>query len=222
MTSVRVENPWATPGGIKTPRALSPSTSIARVARSVGDPCRRSCRTTRARPLRHRPVIRLMEVVVQAYDRAGLTVGPVGLHHLTAEREPAAAVRLDEHAPLVPVAVRFDNQYVLYGSDSVIVGTGRAYRGPGGCRAAHRRRGWAEAAEAAQAGRAFRWHGRPRRPGSGCHRPGFYGAGPAQPTRGKALAGLWLPTGPGLWRRPGATDPRQGATAPVLTCSRPN
>src|SRR3954453_79942 len=59
---------------------------------------------------RHVPVVRLVEVVVQADDGTGLAVGPVALQHLAALREPRAPVGLDETAPLVAVDIRRDDE----------------------------------------------------------------------------------------------------------------
>ncbi len=73
------------------------------VAPSVGEPSRRSWSTTRARAHRHVPVVGLVEVVVQADDRAGLAVAAVALDHLAALGEPLAPVGLDEDAALVAV-----------------------------------------------------------------------------------------------------------------------
>ena len=57
-----------------------------------------------ARPSpRHVPVVRLVEVVVEPDDRAGLLVRAVALDHLAAGREPRAAVGLDEAATFVAV-----------------------------------------------------------------------------------------------------------------------
>ncbi len=62
----------------------------------------------------HGPVVRLVQVVVQAHYGARGSIGPVGLDHFPPKREPAAPVGLDENAPFVPVAVRLHDQYVLY------------------------------------------------------------------------------------------------------------
>ena len=50
---------------------------------------------------RHVPVVGLVQVVVQADDATGLTVGAVRLDHLAPLRDPRPAVRLDEAAALV-------------------------------------------------------------------------------------------------------------------------
>ena len=47
------------------------------------------------------PVVRLVQVVMQADERAGDLLRAVGLHHLPTERQPRAPVGLDEAAAVV-------------------------------------------------------------------------------------------------------------------------
>ena len=54
----------------------------------------------------HVPVVRLVQVVVQADDRPFLLVRPVRLDHLAPLREPRPSVGLYEPAPFVAVHVR--------------------------------------------------------------------------------------------------------------------
>src|SRR5205823_11261259 len=61
--------------------------------------------------LRHVPVVRLVQVVVEADETAGLLVGTVALHHLAAVREPRSPVRLLEATALVAVGVRLDQPH---------------------------------------------------------------------------------------------------------------
>ena len=86
--SVSAAKPWATPGGMNTPRWSSPSRARRGRARAwrrrSGEPSRRSCSTTRAVPNGHVPVVGLVQVVVQPDERARPGGRPVALDHLAA------------------------------------------------------------------------------------------------------------------------------------------
>jgi hypothetical protein len=62
-------------------------------------------------PVGHRPVIGLEPVIVQPDQRSGHPIGPVGLDHLPATRDPLPPPRLDERPPVIGVDNRVDQRH---------------------------------------------------------------------------------------------------------------
>ena len=89
VMSVSAAKPWATPGGMNTPRCLySPSGVHAEVEHQRGAVGGRAlAQVVQHDPgpaVGHVPVVGLVQVVVQADEGAGLPVAPVALDHLPA------------------------------------------------------------------------------------------------------------------------------------------
>ena len=106
--SVSAAKPCATPGGMNTPtvveRAVGALAEIDGERGAVGGgTLAEVVQHDAGGAHRHVPVVGLVQVVVQADDRAGLAVAAVALDHLATLREPLPPVGLDEDAALVAV-----------------------------------------------------------------------------------------------------------------------
>ena len=109
--SVTAAKPWATPGGMNTPRWLSPVRSSSQRGAVGRAALAQVVQHDAGSAERHVPVVGLVQVVVQPDDArpAGGWRGCPG--HLAAVGEPLAPVGLDEQAALVAVDRRLDDPH---------------------------------------------------------------------------------------------------------------
>ena len=83
------------------------------------------------RSIRHVPIVGLMKVVVKPNNGSCLAVATISLEHLSALREPFAAIGLNEETPLIAMNIGIDDEDAAYEigfGDRCHVGGG-AFRG---------------------------------------------------------------------------------------------